>query len=792
VKIRKLKIGQRLQLYIMVVASVVILFAIGYISVKNLGRELRAATKLIDTSAISYAEDISNTLNQHLAKVRTLAQAFYVQNELPAEEWKEVIVSMHRQIYDNNPDFHALWDSWEYSHIDPEWELPYGRMLNYHFRKEGEVGFQVLERSIDGDPELYGKAKQAGREMIWEPYPDQLEVGATGTTLMTTLTVPMFFNNRYIGLVGVDITLAQLQDLISQIKPFEDSYAFLVSHQGLYAAHPNSLLLEKTIAENLYDDNLSYQITEKILQGQTFSFSSSNEKNTEYYYTFVPVIIGETQTPWSLGIAVPYNSIRKEADRALIMSLLIGILGIFIVAMVVWKLARDISGPITLITGIIQRLSRGEINGSMKLSLKTGDEFEQMADAFNTSIDGLERKTLFAQSIGQGDLDAKLTMASEHDVLGKSLIDMQNDLKKAHDEELTRKEEDRIRRWSTEGFAMFSEILRQNNSNLETLSFDVIKNLVKYLEANQGGIFVLNNDDQNDIFLELMACFAYDRKKFMGKKILPGEGLVGSCFKEGKTIYLTQIPQSYLSITSGLGDASPEALIIVPLMLNDEVFGVMEIASFNAFQPYQIDFIERIGESVASTVSSVRISQTTTLLLEKSQQQAEEMKAQEEEMRQNMEELHATQEEMERKSQEMEGVFKALDSSSCVIEYNLDGKITYISDSYLKLLNIKRSDALGAAHADKIEFSDQQKVDYQRFWNDLKNGLSRHQEAKIVVDDKVFWFSEVYTPIKDQAGNVLKIFKIAYDITEVKLLSEKLKEENLILKNQIDNWSTKK
>jgi methyl-accepting chemotaxis protein len=789
VKAIQLKIGQKLQFYVLFVTVVVFVVSIGYISLKDRERALRDTKDLIDSTALGYAESISNSFNQDLSVIRTLAQSFQVHRNFEVEEWKPLIIDMHRKVFENNPDFHALWDSWEFSYVDPNWDLPYGRFLNYHHRKTGQIGFDVLERSLTGDPPLYGAAKNAGKEMIWEPYPDQLDVGAVNTTLMTTLTVPMFHLGKYIGLVGVDITLEHLQKIISGITPYEDSYAFLISHSGLYAAHPTTSFLEMPLAENLDKDEIKYNITGKIKKGERFSFSSSNEKGTRYYYTFAPVYVGETGTPWSMGIAVPHNEIQKEASLHFLISLLIAMFGIGLIAVVVWFLARSISAPVQQITGLMMRLARGETDKSMNLELNTGDELQQMAEAFNTSIKGLDEKTRFAESIGRGNLDTDLELLSDHDVLGKSLKDMQVDLKKARDEESVRQHEDKIRNWATEGYAQFSEILRQNNDNMEALSFSIIKNLVKYLDANQGGIFILNNEDRSDTFLELKACYAFDRKKYLEKRILPGEGLVGTCYKEGKTVYLTQIPQSYITITSGLGDDSPGALVIVPLVLNEEVYGVIEIASFEEFRPYQIEFIEKIGESVASTISSVNNSVHTAMLLEKSQQQAEEMKAQEEEMRQNMEELHATQEEMARKNAETEGIIQVLDSASYVIEYDLYGRILNISDSFLRLLNLSRQDIVGTHHADKVEFSSEQQIDYENFWKDLRNGQMKYQESKIHVNGNIFWLAETYSPIFDQNRQVMKIFKIANNITRSKLESARYLEEINELRQKLGELS---
>ena len=115
---------------------------------------------------------------------------------------------------------------------------------------------------------------------------------------------------------------------------------------------------------------------------------------------------------------------------------------------------------------------------------------------------------------------------------------------------------------------------------------------------------------------------------------------------------MKRVPQNYVLITSGLGEASPAEVLIVPLKVNDCIEGIIELASFNEFADHEIAFVERLAENIASSISSVKINARTKQLLEASQQQAEELRSQEEEMRQNMEELAATQEEMGRKEQE--------------------------------------------------------------------------------------------------------------------------------------------
>ena len=313
----------------------------------------------------------------------------------------------------------------------------------------------------------------------------------------------------------------------------------------------------------------------------------------------------------------------------------------------------SIKKPLLNVIEVIREISKGNLQVSFQQKhLEQKDEVGYISHAMVELQNGLKEKTEFAKKIGEGHFDDSFKKLSETDELGEALLTMQRSLKEAKEQDTLRKQEDTKRNWITEGQAKFAEILRQSDGEVSEFSYRIISNMVTYMGINQGGLFILNDDNENDKFLELTACYAFDRRKYLEKRVDIGEGLVGTCFLEGETIYLREIPQDYIRITSGLGDENPSELLIVPLKLNEDIFGVMELASFSKFEKHHIEFAEKIGEIIASSISGLRISNRTAMLLEKSQQQAEEMRAQEEEMRQNMEELSATQEAMAEKERE--------------------------------------------------------------------------------------------------------------------------------------------
>ena len=280
----------------------------------------------------------------------------------------------------------------------------------------------------------------------------------------------------------------------------------------------------------------------------------------------------------------------------------------------------------------------------------TKNEIGKVTQEINEIIENLKDATDFVISIGEGklDIDYKETLDPQYvpgkNKLADSLIQMQEKLKALNETE-------RRRQWATEGLTKFVEIMRSSNDNLNSLGDAVISALVQYTRSNQGALYILNDEDPNNKYLELISLFAFDTKKHEQQKVKLGEGILGQTFLEKETTHLTNMPDEYIRITSGLGDANPRALLLFPLKVDKEAYGIIELASFHEYQQHEIEFVEKLGESIASTLGSVRAAQKNRQLIEQFQQQTEEMRAQEEEMRQNMEELQATQEEVVRKEQ---------------------------------------------------------------------------------------------------------------------------------------------
>ena len=392
--------------------------------------------------------------------------------------------------------------------------------------------------------------------------------------------------------------------------------------------------------------------------------------------------------------------------------------------------------------------------------------------------------TEFIKEIEKGNLEARyyeeeeVSSEEEDNQLAASLINLRKQM-------VSVSEEEEQRRWVAETRSKFIDILRSKNNDLRALADDIICNLVRYLSANQGGLYLLNDDDTSDVHIELLACYAYERKKHISQRIEAGQGLVGQTILEKESTYLTEIPEKYLRITSGLGKSTPRYLLIVPLKLEQNVFGAIEIASFHPIKEYEIEFAEQLGESIASTIANVKNGQRNKQLLEETQQQAEEMRAQEEEVRQNMEELSATQEEMQRVSSEMSEQLKLINATIATVEFELDGHIKNANDNFLTLMGYEKAEVVGQHHKIFVQEEEKASKAYAEFWQNLASGRSQEGEFKrIAKGGKEIWIKGIYTPVLNQHGNPVKVMKFAYDITVEKAQQKEMRQQAEELKLQ--------
>ena len=797
----RLNIRGKMLLYVLV-TSVGVLLGVGLFVQFRIFNMARNNAHVI---ASGYAERVANEiqaeLEHDLGFTRSLAHSLYGYHRLRTQQQDSIYFDMLRHLAEQNPRYITVWYNFEYFAIDPDYDKNYGRKSVKSFVIDGSPEIIVEDRNMEGDiiESDYYYVKTNNVEHKSNPYLYKWD--GVNEEFLTSIVIPIRHKGEFVGLAGVDITLDKFQETIDQMGFFSGMQTILLSNNNTIIAHTNILHSGKSFQEIYPDIEMSHNISGKVARGSSYFFRWTTPE-VDDLIVFHPLEVGNFTSTWSIGVIIPMREITAEARRLVFHGILVAIIGIIVLAIVLYYIAKSITQPIASTTSVLNELSKGDIDQNKKLAIKSGDELEEMAESVNQLINGLNLTEKFAQEIGKNNLEVEYKLLGEKDTLGLSLIEMQKNLKHAQKMEQERKVEEQKQNWATQGMAMFGDILRQNNDNINELSFSIVKNLVDYTKSNQGGIFVINDNDKKNPFLEMTACYAFDRRKHLEKSAEIGEGLVGRCYIERKTIFMTDIPETYINISSGLGKERPRCLILVPLKYNDDTLGVLELATFKTYEKHQVEFIEKLAESIAATISSVRINIRTTELLAKSQQQAEEMQAQEEEMRQNMEELQATQEEMDRKRLEQEGIQAELEKELMLLNTLMDNIPDYIyfkddnsqfiriSKSMVKLFNANSPDEL----VGKSDFDFHPRENAEKFFNEEQQIMV---SQKPIVDNVVHeqfddgkdqWVSTTKMPLfntKDEVVGTWGISKIITGLKKAEIKAQELAKEAEQLKGKI-------
>lgn len=268
-------------------------------------------------------------------------------------------------------------------------------------------------------------------------------------------------------------------------------------------------------------------------------------------------------------------------------------------------LFSSVNHPIEKMNGYLEKMLKGDLTPP-DINENSNSEMNVMAKKLALFINNLKQKQLFTQDIGSGNTQKELPLLSENDELGISLIIMKKNLEEQYESYKKRREADEIQDKINIGLAEFGDILRKNNNNIDTLCDETTRNLIHYMAANYAAMYIYVDDNPTDIHLEMKATYAADHKKFVQKKISLYEGIVGTCAVEKNIQIIDDIPADYIKIGSGFGFTKPGHLVVVPLMLKDEIYGIIELCRTDKFEDYRIKFIEHLAEDIASTISYVK------------------------------------------------------------------------------------------------------------------------------------------------------------------------------------------
>jgi HAMP domain-containing protein/signal transduction histidine kinase/DNA-binding response OmpR family regulator len=251
-----------------------------------------------------------------------------------------------------------------------------------------------------------------------------------------------------------------------------------------------------------------------------------------------------------------------------------------------------------------------------------------------------------ATAVAKGDLTRTITVDAQGEVseLKDNINQMIANLKETTQ---VNTEQD----WLKTNLARFSRLM-QGQKNLEDVARLIMSELTPLVSAHHGTFYI--NDNDSDAALKLLASYAYRERKSVSNRFHLGEGLVGQCALEKKSIILTNVPGDYIQINSGLGEAPPLTIIVLPVLFEGEIMAVIELASFQHFSAIHTTFLDQLMESIGVVLNMIAANMRTEELLVQSQSLTQELQSQSEELQAQQDQLKRTNLELEEQATELE------------------------------------------------------------------------------------------------------------------------------------------
>lgn len=785
----KLRLNGKMLLFVLGTTLLVSVLALGYISLELKKFSATYAEQKMNAQTEELAQSLTKELQNYYQAAKVLASAFAQYNFLPEDRQNDVLNQMLSEFLNQNPAISAVYTKLEINTAQPD-ELQFTDSTA-SIQQEPFLAFEFAPYLWDNKTEvvldnpffsenIYEQVKNTRKKMLSEPFYVSLPE-APDSILYFSINVPVSNREAFIGMVGMAVPVSKLNELYSTLKPFNAGKVFILSNQGLIVSHPESVYLGKSFSRYASEIETQNRVMEEVSQGLKQQFSGSDPISEETcLFNFIPVQITNSEFPWSIGVSAPLLILHERANRTFSFALFLGIVVIIIISTILLGISTSITKPLLKTTEQLKKVAAGDIAAMETIKFAIKDEISETAEAMNELTESLNGAAAFANQIGQGNLSAEYKLLSEKDMLGKSLLSMQKSLMKAREQEELKRIEDEKRNWVTHGLAKFGEVIRQHNDDMELFTMNILSQLIEYTGAAQGAMYVSSQieDDslENDSF-ELKAAMAYGKAVMLKKDVIRGQELLGRAIDENKTIQLTSLPERYVALSPGMQDkARPNNLLVSPITINEMTLGAFELLSYKKFEPYQIEFIEKLCENIASVISSVKTNIGTAKLLEQSQEQADELAQHEEEMRQNLEEMLATQEEAAKREESLKSHIKAIKQHVMVAELDLKGRIIDISPLMASAYGSNYDNVIDKYFDILVAQDSDSQNEFSAFWEKMVAEGYGQRFHKILSRNKEQWIQESYLVIQRDRMQAI-VLVVCVDRSKEKELHQLVEQE---------------
>jgi methyl-accepting chemotaxis protein len=370
------------------------------------------------------AVKIKEIIENSFIVVRSLAQTFEGMLQDNNMVSRKTALKMLKHILSENKDILGVCTGWEPNAFDGKDDQfkntkghdGTGRFIPYYARSNGNISLSALaDYDKPGAGDYYLKPVQTKREQVIEPY--KYEVNGK-EVLMISVVAPIIHNGRAVGIVAADMALDKINEIVSALAPYQVGYAALFSNNSTAVSHPDKALIGNQLPADKYSEMI-----ETIKQGkESVKKGKSYDAKREVIRAFIPFTLGSTKEPWSLMISVPMSKIMESAYDLQRSSFYLGLLAIFIAAIIGFTFSNSITSPLV---NAVLNLGKVTNDGDTTVRVSSDllareDEIGALSKAVQSLVEQQKNQARLASLLAEGDWRQEVQIRSPKDELGKA------------------------------------------------------------------------------------------------------------------------------------------------------------------------------------------------------------------------------------------------------------------------------------------------------------------------------------------------------------------------------------
>ena len=631
-----------------------------------------AAKDMLLEKARAIGFHIEVELEVALDAARTLAEVFsgIKDPQVNLEIDRNQLNGILRSVLERNKSFLGTYTLWEPNaldgldnlHIREEGHDQAGRFIPYWSRNEqGEIQLETLvdyenqEKDENGirKGEYYLLPREQKKECAIDPYPYPVQ---GQIVWMTSLVVPIMVNDTFYGIAGIDMRLDFIQALIERTnKEFYGGAGRIgiISHNGILAAsssHPE-----------LVGKHLKYWMPEDWQEDAELIRSGKEEValaggNLEI---IVPLKIGRTDMPWSVIIEIPeetvlaevqalVNGVRTRGRQILVRRIGVGAGIVFVALLTIWFVSKSLTRPLKIAAAVAEQVSEGNLD--VEFAVTSRDEVGQVLLSMKKMINYIRDVAAIAEKISKENLQVQVTPKSAQDTLNHSLQRMVINLQTMMQNISISMKKIQKQNWLKDGANQLNSGLLEQTT-LQEACQKAVSFVARYVNAGRG---VLYTYDAEHSLLNLTGSFAIAKREQHHKIFRLGEGVIGQVALERSPIFLKHPKRTDSIISTGTISETPLNTYTFPLVYDNNLYGVIELASFEPLNSTKQDFLNEANQVIATVIFSTLQRERVQKLLQLSQQTMEEVDKARKEAKKQAEETHKANTRLEEQQQQLQ------------------------------------------------------------------------------------------------------------------------------------------